>query len=175
MLWICILLAITKLLPEELCYAYTLKLWRPVEGLERMMGCTSGKKAQACENKHISTYYLCILETIVLKAAWISAEEHVQTTGRVCFCKISERNWEGGVCKKKTFCSTFFKIDIGGFKHGLNGLSVAYKGNSNQKQLLRVYDHYLCNNPWKHTSLDPMEQDKSNRHCRSNYISNYPL
>lgn len=52
----------------------------------------------------VRTYYLCILETIVLKAAWISAEEHVQTTGKVCFCKTSERYWG----ENKTFYSPGF-------------------------------------------------------------------
>lgn len=42
------------------------------------------------------THYLCILETMVLKAAWTSAAEHVHTTGSVCFCRTSDRNWGEG-------------------------------------------------------------------------------
>lgn len=30
---------------------------------------------------------------MVLKAAWTSAAEHVHTTGSVCRCRTSERNW----------------------------------------------------------------------------------
>lgn len=52
----------------------------------------------------VRTYYLCILETIVLKAAWMSAEEHVQTTGKVCFCKMSDRYWG----ENRTFYSPFW-------------------------------------------------------------------
>ena len=33
---------------------------------------------------------------MVLKAAWTSAAEQVQTTGSVCRCSTSERNWGGG-------------------------------------------------------------------------------
>ena len=33
---------------------------------------------------------------MVLKAAWTSAAEQVQTTGSVCRCSTSERNWRGG-------------------------------------------------------------------------------
>lgn len=40
------------------------------------------------------THYLCIRETMVLKAAWTSAGEHVHTTGSVCLCRTSERNWQ---------------------------------------------------------------------------------
>lgn len=39
------------------------------------------------------THYLCIRETMVLKAACTSAAEHVHTTGSVCRCRMSERNW----------------------------------------------------------------------------------
>ena len=34
---------------------------------------------------------------MVLKAAWTSAVEQVQTTGSVCRCSTSERNWGAGV------------------------------------------------------------------------------
>lgn len=37
------------------------------------------------------TYNLCMRETMVLNAAWMSAVVQVQTTGRWWFCSISER------------------------------------------------------------------------------------
>lgn len=39
-------------------------------------------------------YNLCMRETMVLNAAWMSAVVQVQTTGRWWFCSMSERNWE---------------------------------------------------------------------------------
>lgn len=42
------------------------------------------------------THYLCIRETMVLKAAWTSAAEQVHTTGSVCRCRTSDRNWGRG-------------------------------------------------------------------------------
>lgn len=41
------------------------------------------------------TYNLWMRETMVLKAAWMSAVVQVQTTGRRCFWSRSERYWEG--------------------------------------------------------------------------------
>lgn len=37
------------------------------------------------------TYNLCMRETMVLNAAWMSAVVQVQTTGRWWFCSMSER------------------------------------------------------------------------------------
>lgn len=41
-----------------------------------------------------TTHNLCMRETMVLNAAWMSAVVQVQTTGRCWFCSMSERNWE---------------------------------------------------------------------------------
>lgn len=43
-----------------------------------------------------TTHNLCMRETMVLNAAWMSAVVQVQTTGRWWFCSMSERNWERG-------------------------------------------------------------------------------
>lgn len=46
------------------------------------------KDKRTCERL---TYNLCMRETIVLNAAWMSAVVQVHTTGRWWFCSISER------------------------------------------------------------------------------------
>lgn len=43
------------------------------------------------EGEKRPTYNLCMRETMVLNAAWMSAVVQVQTTGRWWFCSISER------------------------------------------------------------------------------------
>lgn len=69
------------------------------------IGRTEPHKTLGCRDPHglpggshggCGTHYLCIRETMVLKAAWTSAAEHVHTTGSVCRCRTSERNWEAG-------------------------------------------------------------------------------
>lgn len=54
------------------------------------------------------TYNLCMRETMVLNAAWMSAVVQVQTTGNWWFCSMSERYWQRG-SGKNTFKSLFAK------------------------------------------------------------------
>lgn len=52
-------------------------------------------EVEAGGGQKTGTYNLWMRETMVLKAAWMSAVVQVQTTGRRCFWSRSERYWEG--------------------------------------------------------------------------------
>lgn len=65
----------------------------PQDRASGQAGVQGPRHTPGCLTRGSWTHYLCIRETMVLKAAWTSAAEHVHTTGSVCLCRTSDRNW----------------------------------------------------------------------------------